>query len=76
MVPLLTKKAKLSDTVLVMLGSISIVAEYISYGVVDGCDKIFFMWLGPVLGVLSNAYIIALRSMSTKLVTKEEKGTL
>ncbi|KAK3856791.1 hypothetical protein Pcinc_036906, partial [Petrolisthes cinctipes] len=76
MVPLLTKKANLTDTTLVMLGTLSIVAEYLSYGLVGGCDTIFFMWLGPVLGVLSNAYIIALRSMSTKLVTKEEKGRI
>lgn len=76
MVPLLTKTVNMTDSLLAVLGSVSIIGEYTSYGLVSDVAYKFFMWLGPPMGILSNASIIAFRSMSTKLVADEEKGNL
>ncbi|KAK4304849.1 hypothetical protein Pmani_023221 [Petrolisthes manimaculis] len=76
LVPLLTKAVNMTDSLLAVLGSASIIGEYTSYGLVSDVAYKYFMWLGPPLGILSNASIIAFRSMSTKLVADEEKGRI
>ncbi|XP_063615444.1 lysosomal proton-coupled steroid conjugate and bile acid symporter SLC46A3-like [Penaeus indicus] len=76
LVPLLTRLVSISDTFLVILGSVSIVGEYGCYGFISGARQKALMWLGPPIGVLSNASVIAFRSMSTKLVSAEEKGRI
>ncbi|XP_071520051.1 proton-coupled folate transporter-like [Panulirus ornatus] len=73
LVPTLSKWMTFSDSALALLGTVSIMLEYICYGLVNA-DRVFFMWLGPPLGILANANVIAIRSSATKLVRKEEKG--
>lgn len=74
LVPVLTKSLATTDVLLIILGSASLIGEYICYGLVNGVPQTFLMWLGPPAGIISNASVIAFRSMSTKLVSKEEKG--
>ncbi|XP_071518601.1 LOW QUALITY PROTEIN: lysosomal proton-coupled steroid conjugate and bile acid symporter SLC46A3-like [Panulirus ornatus] len=76
LVPLLTRLVSVTDSLLVVLGSVSIIGEYGCYGLVSDIAKKFLMWLGPPMGIISNASIIAFRSMSTKLVSEEEKGRI
>ncbi|XP_064120874.1 lysosomal proton-coupled steroid conjugate and bile acid symporter SLC46A3-like [Macrobrachium nipponense] len=76
LVPLLTRLVSMTDSLLVILGSVSIVGEYSCYGLISGVAQKFFMWLAPPIGIISNASIIAFRSMSTKLVDDEEKGKI
>lgn len=72
--PILTKMLSFTDASLAVLGSLSIMGEYVCYSLVNGVSQAFLMWLGPPVGVISNASVIAFRSLSTKLVSKEEKG--
>lgn len=72
--PLCSRLLTLKDNVLIIVGALSMVAEYVCYGLVSGAAQTFLMWLGPVVSIISNAYIIAFRSLSTKLVGTEEKG--
>ncbi|XP_068239194.1 lysosomal proton-coupled steroid conjugate and bile acid symporter SLC46A3-like isoform X2 [Palaemon carinicauda] len=76
LVPLLTRLVSMTDSLLVILGSVSIVGEYSCYGLISDVSQKFFMWLAPPIGIISNASIIAFRSMSTKLVEDEEKGKI
>ncbi|XP_037795172.1 solute carrier family 46 member 3-like [Penaeus monodon] len=76
LVPVLTKSLATTDVLLIILGSASLIGEYICYGLVNGVPQTFLMWLGPPAGIISNASVIAFRSMSTKLVSKEEKGRI
>ncbi|MPC95498.1 Solute carrier family 46 member 3 [Portunus trituberculatus] len=75
LVPLCSKILHIKDTLLIIIGALSIVSEYVCYGLVGSAAQTFLMWLGPVVSIISNAYIIAFRSMSTKMVTSQEKGT-
>ncbi|XP_037794952.1 proton-coupled folate transporter-like [Penaeus monodon] len=76
LVPILTKMLSFTDASLAVLGSLSIMGEYVCYSLVNGVSQAFLMWLGPPVGVISNASVIAFRSLSTKLVSKEEKGRI
>ncbi|XP_071520085.1 lysosomal proton-coupled steroid conjugate and bile acid symporter SLC46A3-like [Panulirus ornatus] len=76
LVPPLTKILAVSDSSLIVMGMLSIVGEYVCYGLVKGTPEAFLMWLGPPVGIVSNASIIAFRSMSTKLVSTKEKGRI
>ncbi|XP_066960801.1 solute carrier family 46 member 2-like [Macrobrachium rosenbergii] len=76
LIPLLTKLCDIKDTALVLVGSLSIVAEYVCYGLVMNKSLSFLLWLGPVAGLISNASIIAFRSMPMKLVSSNEKGRI
>ncbi|XP_068222784.1 lysosomal proton-coupled steroid conjugate and bile acid symporter SLC46A3-like [Palaemon carinicauda] len=76
LIPLLTKLCDIKDTTLVVVGSLSMVAEYICYGLVMNKSLFFLLWLGPVAGLISNASTIAFRSMPTKLVGSNEKGRI
>lgn len=76
LVPLLTRLGSMTDSLLVILGSVSIIGEYSCYGLISDTAQKFFMWLAPPIGIISNASIIAFRSMSTKLVSEEEKGRI
>ncbi|XP_066960794.1 lysosomal proton-coupled steroid conjugate and bile acid symporter SLC46A3-like [Macrobrachium rosenbergii] len=76
LIPLLTKLCDIKDTTLVLVGSLSTVAEYVCYGLVMKKPLSFLLWLGPVAGLISNASIIAFRSMPTKLVSSNEKGRI
>lgn len=74
--PLLTRKLAFSDTSLVVLGAGSLILEYLFYGLTGGVNEAFLMWLGPPAGLVSNACVIAFKSMATKLVTSQEKGEI
>lgn len=76
LVPLCSRLLSLKDSILIIIGALSIVSEYVCYGLVGGAAQTFLMWLGPVVSIISNAYIIAFRSMSTKLVNSQEKGRI
>ncbi|XP_064080711.1 lysosomal proton-coupled steroid conjugate and bile acid symporter SLC46A3-like [Macrobrachium nipponense] len=76
LIPLLTKLCDIKDTSLVVLGSMSIVAEYVCYGFVMNKSLFFLLWMGPVAGLISNASIVAFRSLPTKLVSSNEKGRI
>ncbi|XP_045132812.1 proton-coupled folate transporter-like [Portunus trituberculatus] len=76
LVPLCSKILHIKDTLLIIIGALSIVSEYVCYGLVGSAAQTFLMWLGPVVSIISNAYIIAFRSMSTKMVTSQEKGRI
>ncbi|XP_064080709.1 proton-coupled folate transporter-like [Macrobrachium nipponense] len=76
LVPLMAKFLSIHDAALVVLGSVSMMAEYICYGMIRNADQSFLVWLGPVVGLISNACIIAFRSLSTKLVDSNEKGRI
>ncbi|XP_063595702.1 proton-coupled folate transporter-like [Penaeus indicus] len=76
LVPILTKMLSFTDASLAVLGSLSIMGEYVCYSLVNGVSQAFLMWLGPPVGAISNASVIAFRSLSTKLVSKEEKGRI
>ncbi|XP_066960671.1 lysosomal proton-coupled steroid conjugate and bile acid symporter SLC46A3-like [Macrobrachium rosenbergii] len=76
LIPLLTKLCDIKDTALVLMGSSSIVAEYVCYGLVMNKSLAFLLWLGPVAGLISNASIVAFRSLPTKLVGSDEKGRI
>ncbi|XP_042220976.1 proton-coupled folate transporter-like [Homarus americanus] len=73
LVPFLTRLLSFTDMSLVVLGTLSMIFEYLCYGLVIGPSQTFLMWLGPPAGIISNVMAIAFRSMSTKLVTKQEK---
>lgn len=72
--PLLSSKLSFSDTSLILLGTGSLVLEYLFYGLTSGASTAFLVWLGPLAGLVSNASNIAFKSMATKLVTSQEKG--
>lgn len=74
LVPLLTRLLSFTDFSLVVMGSVSIIGEYVCYGMITSSAQSFLMWLGPTAGLISNAGVIAFRSMSTKLVGSKEKG--
>ncbi|XP_064120862.1 proton-coupled folate transporter-like [Macrobrachium nipponense] len=74
MVPILTRLVSITDPMLIVIGSLSLIGEYCCYGFVSGVSLGFFMWLGPVASVISNASIIAHKSLATKLVSPNEKG--
>ncbi|XP_068239196.1 lysosomal proton-coupled steroid conjugate and bile acid symporter SLC46A3-like [Palaemon carinicauda] len=74
MVPILTRLVSITDPLLIVIGSLSLIGEYCCYGFVSGAALGFFMWLGPMASVISNASIIAHKSMATKLVSPSEKG--
>ncbi|XP_064080678.1 lysosomal proton-coupled steroid conjugate and bile acid symporter SLC46A3-like [Macrobrachium nipponense] len=76
LVPLLTKLCDIRDEGLVVLGSISIITEYVCYGLVTNKSLFYLLWLGPVAGLISNASIVAFRSLPTKLVGSNEKGRI
>ncbi|XP_042230729.1 solute carrier family 46 member 3-like [Homarus americanus] len=76
LVPFLTRLLSFTDASLVVLGTVSMISEYVCYGLVSGPSQSFLMWLGPPAGVISNAMVIAFKSMSTKLVTSHEKGRI
>ncbi|XP_069994532.1 proton-coupled folate transporter isoform X2 [Penaeus vannamei] len=76
LVPVLTNSLATTDVLLIIMGSTSLIGEYICYGLVSGVSQMFLMWLGPPAGIISNASVIAFRSMSTKIVSKEEKGRI
>ncbi|XP_076059378.1 lysosomal proton-coupled steroid conjugate and bile acid symporter SLC46A3-like [Oratosquilla oratoria] len=76
LVPLFCKFFTLSDSSLVLLGTSSLIFEYISYGLVRSSSDWMFMWIGPIVGILANTTIMACRSMPTKLVTSAEKGRI
>ncbi|XP_069180881.1 probable peptidoglycan muropeptide transporter SLC46 [Procambarus clarkii] len=73
LVPTLSNLLNFSDLALVVLGTVSIMLEYLCYGLVTS-GRGYLLWVGPPLGLLANANIIALRSSATKLVSKQEKG--
>ncbi|XP_066960676.1 lysosomal proton-coupled steroid conjugate and bile acid symporter SLC46A3-like [Macrobrachium rosenbergii] len=72
----LTKLCDIKDTTLALAGSLSIISEYVCYGLVMNKSLSFLLWLGPVAGLISNASIIAFGSMPTKLVGSNEKGRI
>ncbi|XP_042883336.1 proton-coupled folate transporter-like [Penaeus japonicus] len=74
LVPLLTRLISVSDPMLIVIGSLSIIGEYCCYGLIGGMATGFYIWLGPPAGLISNASIIAQKSMATKLVSSTEKG--
>lgn len=74
LVPLLTRLISVSDPMLIVIGSLSIIGEYCCYGLIGGVATGFYIWLGPPAGLISNASIIAQKSMATKLVASSEKG--
>ncbi|XP_037799540.1 proton-coupled folate transporter-like isoform X2 [Penaeus monodon] len=74
LVPLLTRLISVSDPMLIVIGSLSIIGEYCCYGLIGGIATGFYIWLGPPAGLISNASIIAQKSMATKLVSSSEKG--
>ncbi|KAK8390738.1 hypothetical protein O3P69_010445 [Scylla paramamosain] len=76
LVPLLTRSLSFTDTSLVVLGTGSLILEYLFYGLTGGVSMAFLMWLGPPGGLLSNACVIAFKSMATKLVSSQEKGRI
>ncbi|XP_069959636.1 LOW QUALITY PROTEIN: proton-coupled folate transporter-like [Cherax quadricarinatus] len=76
LVPFLTKLLSFTDASLVVTGTISMIGEYLCYGLVSGPAQAFLMWLGPPAGLISNAMVISFKSMSTKLVTSKEKGRI
>ncbi|MPC31180.1 hypothetical protein E2C01_024462 [Portunus trituberculatus] len=76
LVPLLTKSLSFTDTSLIVLGTGSLILEYLFYGLTGGVSMAFLMWLGPPGGLLSNACVIAFKSMATKLVNSQEKGRI
>ncbi|ROT69738.1 Proton-coupled folate transporter [Penaeus vannamei] len=76
LVPILTKMLSATDASLAAVGALSTLGEYTCYSLVSGVAQTFLMWLGPPIGIISNALVIAIRSMSTKLVSKEEKGRI
>ncbi|XP_068222628.1 lysosomal proton-coupled steroid conjugate and bile acid symporter SLC46A3-like [Palaemon carinicauda] len=76
LVPLMAKLIKIQDAALVVLGSMSMMAEYVCYGMIRNTSQSFLVWLGPVAGLISNACVIAFRSLSTKLVDINEKGRI
>ncbi|ROT74992.1 adenylate cyclase [Penaeus vannamei] len=55
LVPILTKMLSFTDASLAVLGSLSIMGEYVCYSLVNGVSQAFLMWLGPPVGVISNA---------------------
>lgn len=73
-VPILIRFISITDPVLIVVGSLSTMGEYCCYGFVSGAAMAFFMWLGPLAGLISNASIIAQKSLATKLVSATEKG--
>nr|XP_053653493.1 proton-coupled folate transporter-like [Cherax quadricarinatus] len=76
LVPFLTKLLSFTDASLVVIATVSMIGEYVCYGLVSGPAQTFLMWLGPPAGLISNAIVISLKSMSTKLVKSEEKGRI
>ncbi|XP_069180627.1 proton-coupled folate transporter-like [Procambarus clarkii] len=76
LVPFLTRLLSFTDASLVVAGAVSMIGEYLCYGLVNGPPQEFLIWLGPPAGLISNAIVIAFKSMSTKLVTTEEKGRI
>ena len=48
--------------------------RYICYGLSGSAASAFLVWLGPAASLISNASIIAQKSMATKLVQPSEKG--
>ncbi|XP_064080713.1 lysosomal proton-coupled steroid conjugate and bile acid symporter SLC46A3-like [Macrobrachium nipponense] len=72
----LTRLCDIKDTTLVFIGSLSIVNEYVCYGLVMNKSLSFLLWLGPIAGLISNASLIAFGSMPTKLVGSNEKGRI
>ncbi|XP_068222433.1 lysosomal proton-coupled steroid conjugate and bile acid symporter SLC46A3-like [Palaemon carinicauda] len=76
LIPLLTKLCDIKDATLVVVGSLSLVAEYVCCGLVINKSLSFLLWLAPVVGIISNASTIAFRSLPTKLVDSNEKGRI
>lgn len=76
LVPLLTRTLSFTDTSLVVLGTASLILEYLFYGLTGGVSMAFLMWLGPPAGLVSNTCVIALKAMATKLVKSQEKGRI
>lgn len=74
LVPLLSRFGNINDPLLVVIGSLSLIGEYCCYGFISGMSTAFFVWLGPLAGLISNANIIAHKSLATKLVSRTEKG--
>lgn len=71
---MLTRRLSFSDTALVVIGAGSIILEYLFYGLTGGLQEACLMWIAPPAGLVSNACVIAFKSMATKLVTSGEKG--
>nr|XP_045619011.1 proton-coupled folate transporter-like [Procambarus clarkii] len=76
LVPFLTRLLSFTDASLVVVGTLSMIGEYVCYGLVSGPPQAFLMWLGPPAGLISNAMVISFKSMSTKLVGSKEKGRI
>ncbi|XP_069180626.1 lysosomal proton-coupled steroid conjugate and bile acid symporter SLC46A3 [Procambarus clarkii] len=76
LVPVLTRLLSFTDISLVVVGTLSMIGEYVCYGLVGGPPQAFLMWLGPLASLISNAMVISFRSMSTKLVSGKEKGRI
>nr|XP_045619022.1 proton-coupled folate transporter-like isoform X1 [Procambarus clarkii] len=76
LVPFLTRLLSFTDASLVVVGTLSMIGEYVCYGLVSGPPQAFLMWLGPLASLISNAMVISFKSMSTKLVTGKEKGRI
>jgi len=72
-VPLLSTRAGLSDSVLALIGAVASIADYVFYGLVTSSLEVL-IWLGPVVGVLCNSLVIAIRSMLSKFVPADEIG--
>ncbi|XP_069959716.1 proton-coupled folate transporter [Cherax quadricarinatus] len=76
LVPFLTRLLSFTDASLIVVGTVSMIGEYVCYGLVSGPAQAFLMWLGPLVSLISNAMVISFKSMSTKLVTSKEKGRI
>ncbi|XP_076042102.1 uncharacterized protein LOC143026001 [Oratosquilla oratoria] len=74
-VPLLSKGLQVSDGVLAMLGALSSVADYLCYGLVSS-STVSLIWVAPVLALLVNSCVIAIRSTLSKFVMGDELGKI
>ncbi|XP_064101019.1 proton-coupled folate transporter-like [Macrobrachium nipponense] len=70
----LLKYLNITDTGLIIMASISVLLEYMTYVLLDLTDTDLLIWVGPPLGILSYSITIGLKAMATKLVSQNEKG--
>ncbi|XP_068232294.1 probable peptidoglycan muropeptide transporter SLC46 [Palaemon carinicauda] len=70
----LLKFLNITDTGLIIMASISVFMEYMTYATLDLTDTHLLIWIGPPLGILSYSITIGLKAMATKLVSHNEKG--
>ncbi|XP_066943538.1 uncharacterized protein [Macrobrachium rosenbergii] len=70
----LMKCLDIADTTILIMASVSVLHEHLTYYLLAVTGTQLLIWTGPLVGILSHTITIGLQIMSVKLVSRNETG--